>query len=101
MGLSPKMRCIALTKGMVYSTFDPFANQRLPPGSMPSRTWRTAALIVAPWVLILLSWYALAYSGLVNTALLPTPGQVLGKFRELARDRLPMDVWMSTQRVFV
>jgi NitT/TauT family transport system permease protein len=68
---------------------------------MPSRTWRTAALIVAPWVLILLAWYALAYSGLVNTALLPTPGQVFGKFRELVRDRLPMDVWMSTQRVFV
>jgi len=68
---------------------------------MPSRTWRTAALILAPWVLILLAWYALAASGLVNAALLPTPSQVFGKFRELARDRLPMDVWMSTQRVFV
>lgn len=68
---------------------------------MTLRTWRTAALILAPWVLIVLAWYGLAHSGLINPALLPTPEQVLAKFRELARDRLPMDVWMSTQRVFV
>ncbi|HUI99418.1 MAG TPA: ABC transporter permease [Usitatibacter sp.] len=62
---------------------------------------RTVALVLAPWVAIVALWYAVAASGLVNPALLPTPGQVLAKFRELLRDRLPMDVWMSTQRVFL
>lgn len=57
--------------------------------------------MLAPWLAILLAWYALAYSGLVNPALLPRPDQVFAKFRELLHDRLPLDVWMSTQRVFL
>jgi NitT/TauT family transport system permease protein len=68
---------------------------------MHARTWRIAALIAAPWALILLAWYALAASGLINAALLPRPGQVFAKFRELMGGRLPMDIWMSTERVFV
>jgi NitT/TauT family transport system permease protein len=68
---------------------------------MASRSWRTPALMLAPWLAILLAWYALAYSGLVNPALLPRPDQVFAKFRELLHDRLPLDVWMSTQRVFL
>jgi NitT/TauT family transport system permease protein len=68
---------------------------------MASRSWRTPALLIAPWLAILLAWYALAYSGLVNPALLPRPDQVFAKFRELLHDRLPLDVWMSTQRVFL
>ena len=68
---------------------------------IPHPRWRTAGLLLAPWACILALWYAVAYSGLVNPALLPKPHEVLAKFRELARDRLPMDVWMSTQRVFL
>jgi NitT/TauT family transport system permease protein len=68
---------------------------------MASRSWRTPALLIAPWLAILLAWYAIAYSGLVNPALLPRPDQVFAKFRELLHDRLPVDVWMSTQRVFL
>jgi NitT/TauT family transport system permease protein len=68
---------------------------------MASRSWRTPALLIAPWLAILLAWYAIAYSGLVNPALLPRPDQVFTKFRELLHDRLPLDVWMSTQRVFL
>ena len=68
---------------------------------MLSRRFRTVALVLAPWVAIVALWYAVAASGLVNPGLLPTPGQVFAKFRELLRDRLPMDVWMSTQRVFL
>ena len=34
---------------------------------------RRAALILAPWVGIVLIWYAVHYSGLVNPALVPTP----------------------------
>ena len=68
---------------------------------VPHARLRTAALVLAPWALILAIWYAVAYSGLVSPALLPKPHQVLARFRELVRDRLPMDVWMSTQRVFL
>ncbi len=68
---------------------------------MHSRRLRTVALVLAPWVAIVALWYAVAASGLVNPALLPTPGQVFARFRELLRGRLPMDVWMSTQRVFL
>ena len=68
---------------------------------VPHTRLRTAALLLAPWALILAIWYALAYSGLVNPALLPKPQQVFARFRELVHGRLPMDVWMSTQRVFL
>jgi len=79
---------------MVYGTFDllkPQARKRL----------SGALLLIAPWLAILLLWYAVRASGLVNPALVPAPHAVLAKFNELARDRLAMDVWMSTQRVFV
>ncbi|MEP7206922.1 MAG: ABC transporter permease [Casimicrobiaceae bacterium] len=47
-------------------------------------------------------WYALDASGLVNEALLPTPHHVLARFWQLlTQERLPMDIWMSTQRVFI
>jgi NitT/TauT family transport system permease protein len=58
-------------------------------------------LILAPWAAILAAWYAVHYSGVVNPALVPTPHAVAARFVELSRDRLPMDVWMSTQRVFL
>jgi len=66
-----------------------------------ARRWRTPALVLAPWLLIVAIWYAIAYSGLINPALLPKPHEVVARFSELARDRLPLDIWMSTQRVFI
>ncbi|HEX4781487.1 MAG TPA: ABC transporter permease [Usitatibacter sp.] len=57
--------------------------------------------MAAPWLVIVAAWYAVAYSGLVNPALLPKPHHVLAKFVELAHERLPLDMWMSTQRVFL
>jgi NitT/TauT family transport system permease protein len=60
-----------------------------------------AALILAPWGAILLAWYAIHYSGLVSPALVPTPHAVAARFWELAGNRLPKDVYMSTQRVFL
>jgi NitT/TauT family transport system permease protein len=62
---------------------------------------RRAVLILAPWGAIVLAWYAIHYSGLVNPALVPTPHAVAARFSELAGNRLPKDVWMSTQRVFL
>jgi NitT/TauT family transport system permease protein len=58
-------------------------------------------LILAPWAAIVAAWYAIHYSGVVNPVLVPTPHAVAKRFTELAGQRLPMDVWMSTQRVFV
>ena len=59
------------------------------------------ALLAAPWLLILLAWYAIRASGLINPALVPAPHAVFAKFLELAKGRLLQDVLMSTQRVFL
>lgn len=59
-------------------------------------------LLLAPWALIVFVWYAIAYSGLINPALIPLPHAVADRFWELlTRARLPQDIWMSTQRVFL
>ncbi|HTH79651.1 MAG TPA: ABC transporter permease [Ramlibacter sp.] len=58
-------------------------------------------MVLAPWALILLLWYAVRASGLINPALVPAPHQVAARAVELAHGRLWMDIWMSTQRVFI
>jgi len=69
---------------------------------MHSRILRRIALVLAPWLVIVLVWYAIHFSGLVNPALLPTPHAVAARFWELLTEqRLPRDIWMSTQRVFL
>lgn len=66
------------------------------------RRWaRLAALLLAPWLLILLVWYAIRATGLINPALVPAPHAVFAKFLELAQGRLGQDILMSTQRVFL
>src|SRR5262245_24625265 len=63
---------------------------------------RRFLLLVSPWALILALWYAVAWSGLVNPALIPLPHAVAAKFWQLlVQERLPRDIWMSTQRVFI
>jgi NitT/TauT family transport system permease protein len=63
---------------------------------------KRAALILAPWFVIVGMWYGLAYSGLINEALIPKPHHVAVRFWELlTQARLPIDIWMSTQRVFL
>ena len=62
---------------------------------------KRAALIAAPWVLLLLLWYGLRASGLISPALIPAPHEVARKFVELLHDNLLLDIWMSTQRVFI
>ena len=63
---------------------------------------RRLLLILAPWALIVVIWYAIAYSGLINPSLVPTPHAVAERFWELlTKGRLPKDIWMSTQRVFI
>jgi NitT/TauT family transport system permease protein len=62
---------------------------------------RRILLTLTPWAAILLLWYAIHYSGLVNPALVPTPHAVAERFWSLVGQRLPQDIWMSTQRVFL
>ncbi|HVF63018.1 MAG TPA: ABC transporter permease [Casimicrobiaceae bacterium] len=63
---------------------------------------RNVVLVASPWVVVVMIWYAIAYSGLVNPSLVPTPHQVATKFWELLTTaRLPVDILMSTQRVFI
>ena len=59
------------------------------------------ALVIAPWLMLLLLWNGVRASGLVNPALVPAPHEVAIKFTELMRDRLLLDIWISTQRVFI
>jgi NitT/TauT family transport system permease protein len=77
-----------------------------PPAAPPAppllrRIATRVALVLAPWLLILLVWYAIRASGLINPALVPAPHAVFAKFLELAQGRLGRDVLMSTQRVFL
>jgi NitT/TauT family transport system permease protein len=59
-----------------------------------------AGLRALPWLIVLLLWYLLPATGLVNSALVPTPWQVLVKFYEqLTTNRLWLDMYMSLQRV--
>jgi len=69
----------------------------MPRSSAPRRI----ALILLPWLVLLALWYGLRYSGLVNPALVPAPHEVATRFVALMGDRLPMDILMSTQRVFI
>ena len=63
---------------------------------------RRAAHILSPWLLIIPIWYAIAYSGFVNPALIPTPHAVAAQFwQQLVYARLPRDILMSTQRVLL
>lgn len=59
------------------------------------------ALVFAPWVLIVIVWYAVPYSGLVSPALVPAPHAVFSRFLALIQGRLPFDMLMSTQRVLL
>jgi NitT/TauT family transport system permease protein len=45
--------------------------------------FRRALLILAPWVLIVLAWYAVRASGLINPGLIPAPHAVAAKAWEL------------------
>ncbi len=59
-------------------------------------------LTIVPWVVIVLLWYAIAYSGLISPSLVPTPHAVATRFWALLTEgRLLSDMWMSTQRVFL
>jgi len=57
-------------------------------------------MVAAPWLCILVLWYSVRLSGLVDTSLVPAPGEVLARFGELMKGRLIWDMLISTRRVF-
>lgn len=60
-----------------------------------------ALLVVAPWIVLVLLWCGIRYSGFVSPALVPSPLQVARKFVELLPQRLLGDIYLSTQRVVI
>jgi NitT/TauT family transport system permease protein len=62
---------------------------------------RRALLVLLPWALIVLLWYGVRASGFVSPALVPAPHEVAVRFVALLRERLLLDIFMSTQRVFI
>jgi NitT/TauT family transport system permease protein len=64
--------------------------------------FKRALLILTPWAFIVLAWYAVRASGLINPGLIPAPHAVAGKAWELfVQENLARDMWTSTRRVFV
>lgn len=60
------------------------------------------ALVLAPWIVLLLLWYAISRSGLINPGLVPTPLQVGSRAWELlVHGHLARDMLRSTERVLV
>jgi len=57
---------------------------------------------LAPWVGVVVLWYAVRWSGLVNLALIPAPHQIAERFGDLLLNHgLLVDVLASTRRVFL
>lgn len=66
------------------------------------RAARRTALLLAPWAAIVLLWYAVRASGLVNEALVPAPHAVAVRFWDLLVNQgLIYDVAISTERVLI
>ena len=62
---------------------------------------RRIALVATPWILVVLLWWGIAVSGLINPSLVPTPPKVAERFWQLlTTGKLPIDILMPAQRVF-
>ncbi|MGJ5028972.1 ABC transporter permease [Bradyrhizobium sp. HKCCYLS2038] len=64
------------------------------------RVLRAFALRLAPWLCVLLLWYAVRLSGFVNEVLVPAPQQVAARFVDLLLHHgLLYDIFASARRV--
>jgi NitT/TauT family transport system permease protein len=63
---------------------------------------RRSAFLLTPWVALVLLWYVVAWSGVVNPGLVPAPHQVAARFWNLlAHDTLGLDILISAWRVVI
>lgn len=66
------------------------------------RVLNRLAVLVAPWLVLIVLWYLFRLSGLVRPGMVPTPWQVATAFWDmLTRHSLYIDMYMSTQRVVI
>lgn len=76
--------------------------ESIPWFSLVGRKLGRPVLAVTPWVLVIGAWYAIALSGLISNALVPTPAQVFAQFwRLLTTQRLWFDMLISSERVLL
>ncbi len=60
------------------------------------------AVLLGPWVMVILFWYAMRFSGFFQPELIPTPVEVAARFWQmLTEGELLLHMYMSTQRVFL
>jgi len=73
-----------------------------PSEPLATRAVKRIAILVAPWAVLVVLWYLVYMSGMVKPGLLPTPLEVVKVFVGLFIDnQLYVDMYMSTQRVFI
>lgn len=76
------------------------ASARAPSAAGAGLSFVHFGLRLFPWAVLVLLWEFITVTGLVSTALVPTPVQVLTTFwRQLTTQGLWFDVYMSCQRV--
>lgn len=64
--------------------------------------FKRALLVATPWIAIILAWYGVRASGLVNPGVVPAPHVVAARFVDLLLNQgLLYDVAVSTRRVFI
>ena len=69
---------------------------------MMMKVLKRLCVILAPWAAIIVFWYLFRLTGLVQASLIPTPAQIAEKFwTSLIHGELLLDMYMSTQRVFI
>lgn len=69
---------------------------------MLARFLKKIATVIAPWAIVIGAWYLLRVSGLVKPGLVPTPWDVVQTFWTMLTEHgLWLDMYMSTQRVFI
>ena len=69
---------------------------------MKRDTLHNFLLGLSPWVGVIVLWYAIRWSGLVNLALIPAPHEIAERFVDLLLHHgLLIDVFASTRRVFL
>jgi NitT/TauT family transport system permease protein len=92
-----------MSKDSIAISAPPPAPRAAPPAGSTTggSRLRRVALVLLPWALIVLLWYGVRSSGLVSPALVPAPHEVARRFVALLRERLLLDIFMSTQRVFI
>ncbi|MGA7803710.1 ABC transporter permease [Bradyrhizobium sp.] len=63
---------------------------------------RQVSLSLAPWIVVVVLWYAVRLSGYVNISLIPAPHQVAARFVDLLlHEGLLYDIYLSSRRVLL